>query len=114
MTKYLPNSAFLQSLPECELLICFDETPAHLLGRFNSILADRRDRLYFANLEGDILVLEQGNMPIAEADTGVLTATTPKAATGWLSNALRTAQDRMESYDTTALDTFARIVAASM
>jgi hypothetical protein len=69
MTKYLPNSAFLQSLPECELLICFDETPAHLLGGFNSILADRRDRLYFANLEGDILVLEQGNMPLAEADT---------------------------------------------
>lgn len=114
MTKTKRNSDCLEALPQCERLIQFDETPTKMIGGFNTLLVGKNNQMYLANIEGETLVLEQGRMPLAEADTTILKSISVEAALKWFERAWRTAQDRLESCDATALDTFAGIVAAAL
>jgi hypothetical protein len=104
----------VELIHDCRTVVRFRETPAKLMGGFNTLMADSRENLYLANLRGKMIVLQLGAMPMAEADTSVLKAIDLKKAAKWLERASRNANKRTERCEVDALDVFARIVANAL
>lgn len=114
MTKTPRGFEALETLPECECIFQFDETPAEEIGGFNTLLRDGRNRLYLANIERETLVTKLGTMPLSEADTSVLTAVTSKRAVKWVSRAWRVMEDNGGGARECRVDVLAAIIAAAM